>query len=91
MPTRVRIGGLVVRASARGYGWRRGRRAARARVGVVNLMPPAVYERHRLTLRTEPLRSGTTYLGYGTMPADIVEGRQAQDIAAVVSAIAGHP
>ena len=54
-------------------------------------MPPAVYERHRLTLRTEPLRSGTTCLGYGTMPADIVEGRQAQDIAAVVSAIAGHP
>ena len=29
-------------------------------------------------------------LGYGTMPADIVQGRQAQDIAAFVSAIAGH-
>ena len=35
--------------------------------------------------------SGTTCLGYGTMPADIVEGRQAQDIAAFVSGIAGHP
>jgi cytochrome c553 len=29
-------------------------------------------------------------LGYGTMPADIVEGRQAQDIAAFVARIAGH-
>jgi cytochrome c553 len=30
-------------------------------------------------------------LGYGTMPADIVEGRQARDIAAFVAAIAGRP
>ena len=37
------------------------------------------------------LGAATTCLGYGTMPADIVEGRQAQDIAAFVSAIAGHP
>lgn len=29
-------------------------------------------------------------LGYGTMPADIVEGRQAQDIADFVSKVAGH-
>lgn len=29
-------------------------------------------------------------LGYGTMPADIVQGRQAQDIAQFVSRIAGH-
>jgi hypothetical protein len=29
-------------------------------------------------------------LGYGNMPADIVEGRQAADIAAFVSRIAGH-
>jgi hypothetical protein len=29
-------------------------------------------------------------LNYGTMPADIVEGRQAQDIAAFVARIAGH-
>jgi Cytochrome c len=35
--------------------------------------------------------SATTCLGYGTMPADIVEGRQAQDIAAFVSGVAGHP
>jgi hypothetical protein len=34
--------------------------------------------------------SSTTCLGYGTMPADIVEGRQAQDIAAFVARIAGH-
>jgi mono/diheme cytochrome c family protein len=32
----------------------------------------------------------STCLGYGTMPADIVEGRQAQDIAAFVARIAGH-
>jgi hypothetical protein len=35
--------------------------------------------------------SGTTCLGFGTMPADIVQGRQAQDIAAFVSGVAGHP
>jgi mono/diheme cytochrome c family protein len=29
-------------------------------------------------------------LGYGTMPADIVEGRQAQDVAAFVAKVAGH-
>jgi mono/diheme cytochrome c family protein len=34
--------------------------------------------------------TGSTCLGYGTMPADIVEGRQAQDIAAFVARIAGH-
>jgi cytochrome c551 len=34
--------------------------------------------------------SSTTCLGYGTMPADIVQGRQAQDIAAFVARIAGH-
>lgn len=33
---------------------------------------------------------GHVCLGYGTMPADIVEGRQAQDIAAFVARIAGH-
>ena len=34
--------------------------------------------------------AGNTCLGYGTMPADIVQGRQAQDIAAFVSGVAGH-
>jgi Cytochrome c len=32
----------------------------------------------------------TICLGYGTMPADIVEGRQAQDVAAFVAKVAGH-
>ena len=41
----------------------------------------------------QPAAGDTSHvcLGYGTMPADIVEGRQAQDIAAFVSAIAGRP
>ena len=34
--------------------------------------------------------SGRTCLGYGNMPADIVQGRQAADVAAFVSKIAGH-
>jgi hypothetical protein len=34
--------------------------------------------------------SGTNCLGYGTMPADIVEGQQAQDVANFVAAVAGH-
>jgi mono/diheme cytochrome c family protein len=34
--------------------------------------------------------ANSTCLGYGTMPADIVEGVQAQDIAAFVARIAGH-
>ena len=40
----------------------------------------------------QPTASDTSSvcLGYGTMPADIVEGRQAADIAAFVSRIAGH-
>jgi mono/diheme cytochrome c family protein len=35
--------------------------------------------------------TGSLCLGYGTMPAGIVQGRQAQDIAAFVAAIAGRP
>ncbi|MDE3132395.1 MAG: hypothetical protein KGL16_14685, partial [Acidobacteriota bacterium] len=35
-------------------------------------------------------QSNSFCLGYGTMPADIVQGRQAQDIAAFVARIAGH-
>jgi mono/diheme cytochrome c family protein len=32
----------------------------------------------------------TICLGYGTMPADIVQGRQAQDVADFVAKVAGH-
>ena len=32
-----------------------------------------------------------TCLGFGTMPADLVQGRQAQDLAAFVARVAGHP
>ncbi len=35
--------------------------------------------------------TASTCLGFGTMPADIVEGEQAHDIAAFVAAIAGRP
>jgi len=35
--------------------------------------------------------SGTNCLGYGNMPADIVQGRDAQDVAAFVAKVAGHP
>jgi hypothetical protein len=35
--------------------------------------------------------SGATCAGYGTMPADLVQGEDAQDVAAFVSAVAGHP
>lgn len=35
--------------------------------------------------------SGSTCHGFGTMPADLVEGQQAQDIAAFVAQAAGHP
>lgn len=38
----------------------------------------------------KPTSSATVCLGYGTMPADIVEGQQAKDIAVFVSRIAGH-
>ena len=54
--TRVRIGGLVVARQRPGD--RQGGRlhAARGRGGTVNLVvPPAIYERDRLAVRTEPL------------------------------------
>jgi hypothetical protein len=40
----------------------------------------------------QPTAGDTSHvcLGYGTMPADIVQGRQARDIAAFVAAIAGR-
>jgi hypothetical protein len=33
----------------------------------------------------------TNCLGYGTMPADVVQGQQAEDVAKFVAAVAGHP
>ena len=41
-------------------------------------------------LQNPPAGSSSVCLGYGNMPADIVQGKQAQDIAAFVAAIAGH-
>ncbi|HET9125982.1 MAG TPA: hypothetical protein VFN65_13965 [Solirubrobacteraceae bacterium] len=38
----------------------------------------------------KPTSADNTCLGYGVMPADIVQGRQEQDIAVFVSRIAGH-
>jgi cytochrome c551 len=37
-----------------------------------------------------PTSVNNSCLGYGTMPADIVQGRDAQDIAAFVAHVAGH-
>ena len=34
--------------------------------------------------------TNATCLGYGNMPADVVQGRDAQDVAEFVSAVAGH-
>jgi|SRR5579875_1658414 len=39
----------------------------------------------------QPSSSGTSCLGYGTMPADIVQGLGAKDIAQFVAAVAGRP
>ena len=41
-------------------------------------------------LQNPPAGSSSVCLGYGNMPADIVQGKQAQDIAAFVARIAGH-
>lgn len=42
-------------------------------------------------LQNAPTSAANSCRGFGTMPADIVEGRQAQDIAQFVSKVAGHP
>jgi hypothetical protein len=41
-------------------------------------------------LEAAPSGSQQDCLGYGNMPADVVEGRQAQQVAAFVSKVAGH-
>ncbi len=38
----------------------------------------------------QPTSASNTCLGYGNMPADIVQGQQAQDIAEFVAHVAGH-
>jgi hypothetical protein len=37
-----------------------------------------------------PSPASTDCLGYGTMPADVVQGQQATDVAKFVAAVAGH-
>jgi mono/diheme cytochrome c family protein len=41
-------------------------------------------------LQSAPAGSPQSCLGYGTMPADVVQGRQAEQVAAFVSKVAGH-
>jgi hypothetical protein len=58
------------------------------------LKPPKSLILHTIANGCLQLVAGKDYnticLGYGTMPADIVEGQQAQDVAAFVAAVAGH-
>jgi mono/diheme cytochrome c family protein len=57
------------------------------------LKPPAELVLHTLEygcLQSPPSTSSPeTCLGYGNMPADVVEGRDAQNVAAFVAAVAG--
>ncbi len=39
----------------------------------------------------KPTGPDNACLGYGTMPADLIQGRQAADVAAFVARVAGHP
>jgi mono/diheme cytochrome c family protein len=41
-------------------------------------------------LQNPPSGSSQTCLGYGNMPADVVQGREAKQVAAFVAAAAGH-
>ena len=58
------------------------------------IKPPYVLVIHTLQngcLQAPPsATSPQNCLGYGNMPADIVEGRQAQEVASFVSKVAGH-
>jgi len=56
------------------------------------LQPPASLVLHTISygcLQDATGSSPETCLGYGTMPADIVQGKDAQDIAAFVARVAG--
>jgi mono/diheme cytochrome c family protein len=56
------------------------------------LRPPEVTVLHTIAngCEQQPTSQADTCLGYGTMPADIVQGRQARDIADFVAHVAGH-
>jgi hypothetical protein len=58
------------------------------------LKPPTSLILHTIANGCLQLLAGKNYnticLGYGAMPADIVEGQQAQDVAAFVAKVAGH-
>ncbi len=56
------------------------------------LQPPAGLVLHTIAngcLQNAPANSPQTCLGYGTMPADVVQGRDAEEIAAFVARVAG--
>ena len=56
------------------------------------LQPPATLVLHTLEygcLQNPPANSPETCLGYGTMPADVVVGQNAQDVAEFVARVAG--
>ncbi len=40
--------------------------------------------------KTTAKQINSVCLGYGTMPADLIQGRQAEDVAAFVARVAGH-
>jgi mono/diheme cytochrome c family protein len=58
------------------------------------LKPPAELVLHTIVNGCEQkplsLSSPTFCLGYGTMPANVVQGKEASDVAAFVSKVAGH-
>jgi hypothetical protein len=41
-------------------------------------------------LQAPGTQSNESCLGYGNMPADVVQGRDAQDVAEFVATVAGH-
>ncbi len=56
------------------------------------LQPPSVLVLHTINngcLQNPPANSSETCLGYGTMPAEILQGRQAQQVADFVGKVAG--
>jgi mono/diheme cytochrome c family protein len=58
------------------------------------LKPPASAVLHTIKYgclqQPGPDQAQETCLGYGTMPADVVQGRQAQQVASFVARVAGH-
>ena len=72
--------------------------AAAAAVGKVGpnldqIQPPQELVLHTIAngcLQNPGSDLNKTCLGYGNMPADVVQGRDAEDVAAFVSKVAGH-